>query len=406
MSLILLTFMVCSTSLWPLDHAGLSQTAMDQGNTAPLLTVGLFSTRPSSNTWPESDNPRACPRSLLASVACLESSCWLPQVKRAMPEAKVIAANSSLSACRPLLQDHDIGSWPHAGWHLSHMAATDFHSGQYASSAPGDPSAPLDKTEVQHQQQLPVKFLERSSLQEPEGPAERPNDALLAAAGCELLPEEAGLPQAPDAEPAQVPAAHEATSGAQNSAEHHIALAESAPESSRAVLPLGAQHQAPGTEEQQLQMPTDGPADEAAAAAQEAVVLPQGQQLYADICKMIAAAVAAWLVLTTVEAAWQVCTAAVRAAWKAWTAAVRATWGATTAAVQVAWGLLHSRSAAGSNAVRSLGQQPQPKRHPAQVGCRAWLWSKLPDLFSPLAQAITGQTKNMLDSRIMQCCST
>ena len=227
--------------------------------------------------------------------------------------------------------------------------------------------------EAQHQQQLPVEHLEHSSLQEHEGPAERPNDALMAASGCELQPEEAGLPHAPQAEPAQVPAAHEAISGVQESAEHRDALAESTSESSSADMPPGAQHQAPGTEEQQLQRATDRPADEAAAPAEVAVVRRQGQQLYVDICKMLAAAVAAWLLLTAVRAAWRACTAAVRAAWKAWTAAVRAAWGAATAAVQAAWSLLRSRTAAGSNAVQSLDRQPQPKGDPAQVRCRAWL---------------------------------
>ncbi len=260
---------------------------------------------------------------------------------------------------------------PHAGWYFSHRTATGFYSSQHAVSAPAGPSAPVDMAKVQRQQQLPVEYLERSSLQEHEGPAERPNDVLLAASGCELLPEEAGLPQAPQTEPAQVPAAHEAISGAQDSAEHPNALAESTSESSSAVSPQGAQHQAPGTEEQQLERPADRPIDEAAAAGREGAVLQQGQQLYVDICKMIAAAVAAWLVLTTVKATWRACTAAVRAAWKAWTAAVRAAWGAATVAVQAAWGLLHSCAAAGSNAMQSLDQQLQAKQYPAQVGCRA-----------------------------------
>ena len=225
--------------------------------------------------------------------------------------------------------------------------------------------------EVLHQQQLPIEYLDRSSLQEHVGPAEHRNDALLAASGCELLPEEAGVTQAPQAEPAQVPAAHKANSGAQDSAEHQHALAESLSESSSAVLPPGAQYQAPGTEEQEVQRPSGRPADQAAAAAKETTVLPQGQQLYVDICKMMAAAVAAWLVLIAVKAAWRACTAAVRAAWKAWTAAVRAAWVAATAAVQAAWGLLHSPTAAGGDAVQLLDQQPQSQRDSAQVGCRA-----------------------------------
>ena len=74
------------------------------------------------------------------------------------------------------------------------------------------------------------------------------------------------------------------------------------------MLPPGAQYQAPGTEEQEVQRPSGRPADQAAAAAREATVLPQGQQLYADICKMMAAAVAVWLVLAAVKA--QLCPAA------------------------------------------------------------------------------------------------